>query len=103
MKKASLFLTFALALSVANAQSPSKAKSDKPVAKTETKTKSVEVTKTEKGNTKEKVWVCDTKTSTSYHSDKECSGIKKCSGTVKSMTAKEAEKDGKKACKMCVK
>lgn len=99
MKTATLLLALALTLNMASAQNKAPQKASDAKTKTETKVTDKKVTTKPDGN----VYYCDSKTATSYHSDKKCSGLAKCSASVKEMSKTDAEKAGKKACKMCVK
>lgn len=47
------------------------------------------------------VYVCDSETSTSFHSNKDCRGLQKCTHEIIVITAKDAEKMGKRPCKIC--
>ena len=48
-----------------------------------------------------KVWVCSGGSSTTYHSRKDCKGLRRCSRSVVQMSAVSAEEKGKRACKLC--
>ena len=48
-----------------------------------------------------KVWVCSGGSSTTYHSRKDCRGLRRCSRSVVQMSAVSAEEKGKRACKLC--
>ena len=89
-------------LSLVNAQDKQAPKADKGKAKAKTE-KATPAAKTEKAATAGNVFVCDSKTATAYHNNKKCTGLSKCTAAVKEMSKADAEKAGKKPCKMCVK
>ncbi len=94
MKKITLLLALTFSLTTAFAQNKTAAKTDSKGAQAETKMEKPK-------DAKATVYVCDTKTAKAYHTSKTCTGLAKCSGTVKEMTKAEAEKAGKTPCKMC--
>ena len=94
MKKITLVLALTFSLTAAFAQNNKAAKTDSKGAQAEAK---MEKPKDAKGN----VFICDSKTAKAYHSSKTCTGLSKCSGTVKEMAKADAEKAGKTPCKMC--
>jgi len=47
------------------------------------------------------VYVCMSPTSYAYHSSDGCSGLNRCSHPLKAMSAADAQKLGKRACKKC--
>jgi hypothetical protein len=49
----------------------------------------------------EKVYVCDSKTSKVYHCKKDCKELQKCTDEIIYITIDNAEKMGKKPCKIC--
>ena len=94
MKKITLVLALTFSLTTAFAQTNTAAKADSKGAKAETKMEKPK-------DAKATVYVCDSKTAKAYHSSKTCTGLTKCSGTVKEMAKADAEKAGKTPCKMC--
>jgi hypothetical protein len=51
--------------------------------------------------TTETVYLCMSKTSYAYHSSDDCQGLNRCSHEVKSMSADDAQKLGKRTCQKC--
>lgn len=51
----------------------------------------------------DKVYVCSSKTSTTYHKTQDCGGLKKCKAKVNEEDKAQAEKEGRTACKVCFK
>lgn len=49
------------------------------------------------------VYICTGPKSTVYHKTDKCRGLKNCSTSVKKVTVQEAEKMGRRACKICIK
>ncbi|WP_301345958.1 MULTISPECIES: hypothetical protein [Muribaculaceae] len=47
------------------------------------------------------VYICTGPKAKVYHSTSKCKGLKKCSGSVKKITKAEAQKIGRRACKVC--
>ncbi len=47
------------------------------------------------------VYICTGPKSTVYHKTDKCRGLKNCSTSVKKVTIQEAEKMGRRACKVC--
>lgn len=48
-----------------------------------------------------KVYVCTGPQSKCYHKTTKCRGIRSCSDDIKEVTLKEAQKMGRRACKIC--
>lgn len=46
------------------------------------------------------VYICESKTAYRYHFSKSCSGLKKCTHTIKQVTKEEASRLGYTACKL---
>jgi len=57
--------------------------------------------RTELAATETTVYVCMSKGSVAYHSSDRCAGLNRCTHTVKSMTAADAQEIGKRACMKC--
>lgn len=57
------------------------------------------------GDTKDvdKVWICASSGAKTYHKTKACSGLNNCKAAKKEITLKEAEKMGRRPCKICYK
>jgi hypothetical protein len=49
----------------------------------------------------EAVYVCMSKSSVAYHSRDNCAGINRCTHEVKTMSAADAQRIGKRACMKC--
>lgn len=48
-----------------------------------------------------KVYVCTGSASYAYHTHRGCPGLNKCTATIKTMTVKDAKKEGRKFCGYC--
>ena len=59
---------------------------------------STEPTNTEAANY---VYICTGPKSTTYHKTNSCRGLKNCSTSVKKVTKEQAEKMGRRPCKVC--
>ena len=49
----------------------------------------------------QKVYICTGPKSECYHKTKTCRGLNRCSGQVKQVSLQEAEKMGRRKCKVC--
>lgn len=52
-------------------------------------------------STETSVYICTGPKSQCYHSNSSCRGLRSCSGTIKKVTVKEAEKMNRRPCKIC--
>ncbi len=113
MKKLTLLVALTFSLTTVFAQTKT-TKTDKaapatqkPAATTNAKAAPAKANPSSKVETKTanagKVFCCDSKTATVYHNSQTCTGAKKCTGAMKEMTKADAEKAGKKPCKLCEK
>lgn len=50
-----------------------------------------------------KVYICQGSKSACYHSNPNCSGLRRCSTELKAITLDEAKKMGRRPCKVCCK
>lgn len=50
---------------------------------------------------KEKVYICAGGSSKCYHESRNCHGLSRCSKEIKNVTISEAEKQGRRPCKIC--
>lgn len=47
------------------------------------------------------VYICTGNSATKYHSNPNCSGLNRCSGTIEEVSTNEAENMGRRPCKRC--
>lgn len=47
------------------------------------------------------VYVCKSKTSVAYHASQTCRGLNRCTHEIVTVSVKEAQDMGKRACKIC--
>ncbi|VTY06899.1 Uncharacterised protein [Prevotella melaninogenica] len=47
------------------------------------------------------VYICTGPKAETFHKHKDCSGLNKCSGTIKALSISKAKEMGRRACKIC--
>lgn len=47
------------------------------------------------------VYICTGPQSETYHKSDDCTGLRRCSGTIEKMSKKDAKSIGRRACRFC--